>query len=228
MKKLLSIACAAAVIMLPSMASSQNVRLVPSKPSHYFYTPTAYVTKPFTLVASLHEISYSFPGRFELHASLLDNIGRINFGGKYGILDNMSVGAGLAYSLAHFGRGHHGIYDKPRFGTYLAIGLVNTPKVELAITPHTQLGYHISAGADFGIMGTPSEWVSIIGEVGSSFDFNDDLFYMNFDGGVRIHPPKIPYLQFDAGLDIEEFPVGHDGPTIAPYIDVIFCIMTNH
>jgi hypothetical protein len=230
MKKLLSIACAAAVLMLPSMASSQNVRLVPSKPSHLFYTPTAYVTKPFTLVASLHEISYSFPGRFELHASLLDNIGRINFGGKYGILDNLSVGAGLAYSLGHMGVGVHGIPNNahPRFGTYLAIGLLQTPTIELAITPHTQIGDRISAGADFGIMGTPTEWVSIIGEVGTSFDFHDDYFYLNFDGGVRIHPPKIPYLQFDAGIDIEEFPVGHDGPTVAPYLDVIFCIKTNN
>jgi hypothetical protein len=77
-------------------------------------------------------------------------------------------------------------------------------------------------------MGTPTEWVSIIGEVGTSFDFKDDYFYLNFDGGVRIHPPKIPYLQFDGGIDIEEFPVGHDHPTVAPYIDVIFCIKTNH
>ncbi len=230
MKKLLSIACATVAILMPSMANSQDVRLIPSKPSHYFYTPTAYVTKPFTLVASLHEISYSFPGRFQVHASLIDNIGRINFGGKYGILENMSVGAGLAYTLGHMGHGSHGIPSEadPRFGTYLAIGLVRTPTVECAITPHTQVGDRVSSGVDFGIMGTPSEWVSIIGEVGSSFDFHDDYFYLNFDSGVRIHPPKIPYLQFDGGIDIEEFPVGKRSPTVAPFIDVIFSIRTNN
>ncbi len=208
---------------------SQNLR--PSAPTHYFYTPTAYVNKPFCLTASLHEISYSFPGKFQVQASLLDNIGRSDFGGKYAILDNLSVGAGVAYNLAHLGRGKHGImardHAKPRFGTYLAIGLARKPNFECAITPHMQVGDRVSAGADFGLMGTPSEWVSFIAEVGTSFDFHDQYFYLNTDGGVRIHPPKLPFLYFDGGVDIEEFPIGHDSPSVAPYIDFIFAIRTN-
>jgi hypothetical protein len=229
MSKFVTIFSALLIVSFSQGAMSQQLRA--AKPTHYFYTPTAYVNKPFSLVASLHEISYSFPGNFQVQASLLDNIGRIDFGGKYGILDNLSVGAGLAYNLAHMGYGKHGImasdHAKPRFGTYLAIGLVKTTNFECAITPHTQIGDRVSAGADFGMMGTASTWVSFIAEVGTSFDFHDQIFYLNTDGGVRIHPPTIPFLSFDGGIDIEEFPVGHDSPSVAPYIDVIFAIKTN-
>ena len=208
---------------------SQNLR--PSKPTHYFYTPTAYVNQPFSLVASLHEISYSFPGRFQVQASLLDNIGRIDFGGRYGILDNLNVGAGLAYNLAHIGYGKHGImakdHAKPRFGSYLTYGFVRNPTFECAITPHMQIGDRLSIGTDFGLMGTPSQWVSFIMEIGTSFDFHDQIFYLNTDGGVRIHPPTIPFLSFDGGVDIEEFPVGHEAPSVAPFIDAIFAIKTK-
>jgi hypothetical protein len=229
MKRFILTNCALFLVSISLGIQSQELRA--SKPTHYFYTPTAYVNKPFSLVASLHEISYSFPGNFQVQASLLDNIGRVNFGGKYGFLDNLSVGAGLAYNLAHIGYGGHGIMAKdharPRFGTYLTYGFVRTNQFECAITPHIQIGNRVSTGVDFGLMGTPSDWVSFIAEVGTSFDFHDQYFYLNTDGGVRIHPPAIPFLSFDGGIDIEEFPVGHDSPTVAPYIDVIFAIKTN-
>jgi len=231
MNKTISILCAALITSFSINSFGEKLNLTASAPTHYFYTPTAYVNEPFDLVVSLHEISYSFPGRLQLQASILDNIGRLNFGGKYGILDNLSVGAGLAYNFAHIGLGKHGIMASdgahPRFGTYLAIGLARTEKFECAITPHIQIGDRISIGTDFGCMGTISNWISLIGEVGTSFDFHDQIFWLNFDGGARIHPPKIPFLQFDAGIDIEEFPVGHDHPTVAPYIDAIFSIQTN-
>ncbi len=208
----------------------QNIK--PAQPTHYFYTPTPYVNKPFSLVASLHEISYSFPGNFQIQASLLDNIGRVNFGGKYGVTENLSIGGGVAYNLAHFGSGKHGIMArdnaKARLGAYLTYGMVKLPTFEAAITPHTQIGDRVSMGVDFGLMGTASEWVSFIMEVGTSFDFHDDIFYFNTDGGVRIHPPTIPFLSFDLGIDIEEFPVGYDAPSVGPYIDVIFAIKTPH
>lgn len=237
MKTFLTIICALIIVSFSHGATSQQLRA--AEPTHYFYTPTAYVNKPFSLVASLHEISYSFPGNFQVQASLLDNIGRVDFGGKYGILDNLSVGAGLAYNLAHIGYGKHGIMSSdhapPRFGTYLTIGLARTNAFECAITPHIQIGRHdynsndfgVSTGADFGLMGTASTWVSFIAELGTSYDFHDQIFYLNTDGGVRIHPPTIPFLSFDAGVDIEEFPVGYDSPSVAPYIDVIFAIKTN-
>jgi hypothetical protein len=215
-----------------TMCLGENINLKAAAPTHYYYTPAAYVNEPFDLVVSLHEVSYSLPGRLQLQASILDNIGRVDFGAKYGILDNLSVGAGVAYNLAHIGIGKHGIMASdgahPRFGTYLAIGLARTQKFECAITPQMQVGDRISIGADFGLMGTISPWVSLIGEVGTSYDFHDQYFYLNFDGGTRIHPPKIPFMQFDAGVDIEEFPVGHDHPTVAPFIDAIFSIKTNH
>jgi hypothetical protein len=237
MKKFITGICALSIVSFSQADGIQQLRA--AKPTHYFYTPTAYVNKPFTLVASLHEISYSFPGKFQVQASLLDNIGRVDFGGKYQIIDNLSVGAGVAYNLAHIGYGKHGImasdHAPPRFGTYLAFGLVKTSNFECALTPHIQIGRHdygsndfgLSTGADFGMMGTPSSWTSFIAEVGTSYDFHDHIFYFNTDGGIRIHPPTIPFMSFDGGVDIEEFPVGHDAPSVAPYIDVIFAIRTN-
>lgn len=231
MNKIKKIACSMFMALISVNAFSANVNLVPASPTHYFYTPTAYVNEPFDLVVSLREVSYCLPGKFQIQASILDNIGRVNFGAKYGILDNLSVGAGLAYNFLHMGVGKHGImasdHAHPRFGTYLAIGLARTDKFECALTPQIQVGDRVSMGADFGLMGTISNWVSLIGEVGTSFDFHDHYFYLNIDGGARIHPPKIPFMQFDAGIDIEEFPVGHDHPTVAPFIDAIFSIKTN-
>lgn len=231
MNKTVSIICAMLITSFSINSFGEKLNLTASTPTHYFYTPTTYVNKPYDLVVSLHEISYSFPSRLQVQASILDNIGRVNLGGKYGISDNFSVGAGLAYNFAHIGVGKHGIMASdrayPRFGAYCAIGLSRTDKFECAITPHFQAGDRFSTGVDFGCMGTISDWISLIGENGTSFDFKSRYFWLNFDGGVRIHPPRIPFMQFDAGIDIEEFPVGHDHPTVAPYIDAIFSIQTK-
>jgi len=38
---------------------------------------------------------------------------------------------------------------------------------------------------------------SIIWEVGTSGDLTTSKFWFDTDGGVRIHPPSIPFLNFD-------------------------------
>jgi hypothetical protein len=184
-------------------------------------------------------MSYSLPGNLQLQASLFDNIGRINLGAKYGIVDNLSVGAGLAHSLLHMGDGAHGIpkWANPRFGAFLCYGFVKTPTFEAVITPQMQLFDHNSFGCDVGGMVTPNSFWSFIWEVGTSFDVNDhdELgndqvgFYFNTDGGIRIHPPAIPFLSFDGGVDVQEFKANatdpHTSATI--YFDAIFAMVTK-
>jgi hypothetical protein len=86
-------------------------------------------------------------------------------------------------------------------------------------------------------MGTPSDFWSIIWEIGTSFDVNDKDdngndhvgFYFNTDGGIRIHPPAIPFLSFDGGVDVQEFkvntPGAHTSATI--FFDAIFGMVTK-
>ena len=185
------------------------------------------------MVVSLHEISFSLPANLQLQASLFDNIGRINFGAKYGIQDNLSVGAGIASSLVHIGSGGHAIRpgDQARFGAFLCYEFVKTNTFEAVVVPHTQLFVHNSIGVDLGGMATPSDIWSIIWEVGTSFDLSDNPvgFWFNTDGGIRIHPPSIPFLSFDCGIDVQEFlvntPGAHTSPTI--YFDAIFAMVTK-
>ena len=209
-----------------SLCQASSIR--PAKPNHYFFTPTAYMNKPFELVGSLHESSYSLPYNFQAFGSWADNIGRINFGARYGILDNLSVAAGLAWSFITFDHGGHGIHHafQPRFGTYLCWGFVTTPNFEAALTPHVQLGDHISAGGDFGMMITPNEFWSVIGEFGFSFDFDDQIPYFNTIWGARVHPPDIPFLSFDCGLDFVESPPERFARRFWPFIDVVFTMKT--
>ena len=217
------------VAFLATVSFAQPSSITPSSPTHYFYTPAAYVNPPYHLVLSFHEISFSLPANLQLQASIMDNIGRVNFGAKYGLLDNLSIGAGMAYNLVHLGRGSHGIHDRPRLGLYLTYGFIGTSSFEMAVTPHSQIGTHFSIGADLGTMITPHEIWSIIAEVGTSVDVNDGLFYLNLDGGVRIHPPKIPFLSFDFGIDLEEFAVNSErvSPTVGVFIDVIFAMVVK-
>ena len=204
-----------------------------SRPTHYFYTPAAYVNPPFHLVASFHEISFGLPANLQLQSSIMDNVGRVDFGAKYGILENLAVGAGMAYNLVHLGRGKHGIMASdnamPRLGLYLTYGFVNTSSFEMAVTPHIQIGDRFSTGVDLGMMGTPHEFWSVIFEVGTSVDAHDKLFYFNTDGGIRVHPPQIPFLSFDAGIDLEEFAVNadHPRPSVGPFIDVVFAMIVK-
>jgi hypothetical protein len=82
-------------------------------------------------------------------------------------------------------------------------------------------------GVDFALMGTPSNFWSVIWEVGTSFDLTDSEFWVNTDLGIRIHPPTIPYLSFDAGIDLVEEDVSDYDPHVAPFFDVIFAINTK-
>jgi hypothetical protein len=74
----------------------QEIKITPAKPTHYFYTPTAHVNPANHLVLSLHELSFGLSHHLQVQASLFDNIGRINFGAKYGLTDDLALGAGLA------------------------------------------------------------------------------------------------------------------------------------
>ena len=110
------------------------------------------------------------------------------------------------------------------FPTY---GFVQT-EIEFAATPHTQIGERFSIGGDLGMMLTPHEFWSVILEFGLSVDTKDGLVYMNTDGGLRIHPPKIPFLSFDAGIDLEEFAVNNNpSPTVTVFFDVIFAMIVR-
>jgi hypothetical protein len=213
------------IAVATSAQSGEPQDITASHPTHYFYTPTPYVNNPYALVVGLHEISFALPYRLQVQGSIFDNIGRLNFALKYGLLDNLSVAAGLAHSLVHVGRGNHGIPHEasPRFGAFLCYGPVINENFELGLTPHTQLGDHISVGADLGTKITPNPMWAVILEVGSSLDATDEILYLNFDGGIRINPPSVSFLHFDLGVDLEEFPiVDHVKPTVTVYFDILF------
>jgi len=219
------------VLFAATVFGERDVKITASKPTHYFYTPTASVNPENHLVLSLHEVSFGLPQHLQVQASLFDNIGRVNFGAKYGIADDLAVGAGAAWSLASFG--HHGIKheDAARFGAYLCYEIVQNRKFEASVTGHTQLFNHNSIGCDLGLMATPSSMWSAIGEVGTSIDFTDSpaSFWFNMDGGLRVHPPSIPFLSFDGGIDIVEFVVNtpHAGTFVTIYLDAIFAMVVK-
>jgi hypothetical protein len=229
-----------ALLVTAAAAAERNreINITASQPTHYFYTPMAKVNPPYNLVVSLHEISFSLPDRLQVQASLFDNIGRVNFGAKYGITEDLAVGAGLAHSLLHMGDGAHGIpsWARPRFGAFLCYEFVETLGFEAAVTPHFQIFDHNSLGCDVGGMWKPSDIWSIIWEVGTSFDFNGSpqtpkttAFYFNTDGGIRIHPPSIPFLSFDGGIDVQEFQVNAPGAATSAtiFLDAIFAMVTK-
>jgi hypothetical protein len=166
-----------------------------------------------------------------VQASLFDNIGRINFGAKFGLTEDLAIGAGLASSLTSFG-GHGIKVESPaRFGAFLTYGLARSHTFEASITGHTQLFDHNSIGCDLGLMATPSSVWSLIGEVGTSIDLTDHpaTFWFNLDGGLRIHPPSVPFLNFDLGIDVIEFPINRKNARtdVALFIDVIFAMVTR-
>lgn len=217
------------IFALSASIFAESVAIRPSQPTHYFYSPTPYVNRSYDLVLGLHEIAFTLPAKLELEMSLVDNVGRVNFGAKYGLMSNLAIGAGMAWSFISSPNGGHAIlhYLSPRLGAYLCYGLTRSKSFEAAITPSIQIGDHTSAGVDFALMGTPSDVWSIIWEVGSSFDFNDALFYVNTDGGIRIHPPKIRFLNFDLGIDLVETCLNEYHPHVAPYFDLIFAMRTK-
>ncbi|MBN1601170.1 MAG: hypothetical protein JW915_06150 [Chitinispirillaceae bacterium] len=215
------------IAVLPSFAAQTTLRA--AKPTHYFYVPTAYLNNEFGLVVSLHEISFALPAKLQLHMSLLDNVGRLNFGARYGFADNLSIGAGMAWTFAQFPRGGHGIkhWADPRLGAFLAWGISKTSTFETCLVPQLQIGDHFSLGADFALKATPSSFWSFIWEFGTSLDLHDGELWINTDGGIRIHPPTIPFLSFDVGIDLVEENLSDYNPHVAPYFDVIFAIRTR-
>jgi hypothetical protein len=229
MMNILRAAVIFAVVLSTIIFGDEEIRITPAKPTHYFYTPTANVNPPYRLVLSLHEVSYSLPQHLQLQASLFDNIGRINFGAKYGFSDHLSLGVGIASTLATFGG--HGIQSGPpaRLGAFLAYGLVKHHSFEATITGHTQLFDNNSIGCDLGMMFTPSDIWSCIWEIGTSIDVTTNLFWFNTDGGIRIHPPSIPFMNFDLGLDVQEFPINGDNARtrVRLYLDVIFAMVAR-
>jgi hypothetical protein len=209
---------------------ADETTITSAQPTHYYFTPTANVNTPYSLVVSLHEISFSFPDNLQIQASIFDNVGRLAFGAKYGILDNLSVGAGLANTAVHIGNGH-AIHDAAsRFGAYLTYGFIKNPTFEAAITPNMQLFNNNSIGCDLGGMLTPSSIWSIIWEVGTSGDLTTSKFWFDTDGGVRIHPPSIPFLNFDGGVVVSDFVVNQPHPSTSAtiYFDAIFAMKVLH
>jgi hypothetical protein len=229
-KRLLVIG-SAFVFLTSGIGSSQTITA--SKPTHYFFSPTPYVNNPYDLVISLHEISFTLPAHLELQSSILDNVGRMNLGAKYGFTDRFCIGAGMAWSFVTFEKGGHGIKHEfsPRLGLLASYGFVRSQNFEANITPQMQIGDHFSLGVDFSLMGTPHPFWSIIWELGTSLDLSekpDPAFYINTDAGVRIHPPAIPFLNFDVGIDLVEARLDSNyAPHVFPYFDVIFAMKTK-
>ena len=218
--------CIVLAIFIFNGFCASETTITASGPTHYFFTPMAQVNPPYSLVVSLHEISFSFPNNLQVQASIFDNIGRLAFGAKYGIYDNLSVGAGLANTLVHIGNGH-AIHDAAsRFGAYMCYGFIKNPTFEAAVTPNMQLFDHNSIGCDLGGMVTPSSIWSIIWEVGTSGDLTTSKFWFDTDGGLRIHPPSIPFLNFDAGVVVSDFIVNDPRPSTSAtiYFDAIFAM----
>lgn len=220
--------CIVLVFLVILTENIQATRLQPSRPTHYFYTPTAYLNEPFDLVASFRELSWTLPQNLQVHLSLIDNIGRVCLGMRYGIADNLSVGGGLAYSLIK-GAAGHGIHKpaKGRLGLYLTYGVIQDSQIEFAVTPHTQIGDRVSAGSDFSFMYTPSEYWSFISEVGLSVDFKDMLPWLNVIGGGRFHIPQLPLFSFDLGVELAEAPMENYEPEAKAFLDLIFTMKTK-
>ncbi len=161
----------------------------------------------------------------------MDNIGRINAGGKFAIAENVSVGAGLAYSLGHLGTGRHGIRrgSNPRLGLFVAYGIVLNEVTQAVVTPHTQIGDRFSAGCDFGFHAWVVDMWAVMLETGTSIDFSEHRgprLYIFGIGGVRINPPSIPFMYFDFGINLTEWPPGHRPPRAGVFLDATFTIIT--
>ncbi|MDD5675888.1 MAG: hypothetical protein PHC61_17085 [Chitinivibrionales bacterium] len=243
MKKLMiaAIACCA----LFSAVFSQEPKA--SQPTHYFLGPTPQVNNLYDFVFSLHEISLGLGSGLQVQASLLDNIAGVDLGIKYALSPTMALGGGLAHSLVDAGNWWHNdyYYNYPDFyglGAFLACGLANSKNLQMTITPNVQInGYGIGVGGIFSLMSTPAPVWSLIGE--GSFSFVIPAPFVNFilDGGLRIHPPQIPFLSFDLGLAFDWWagpdhysymgasfnPVHPQGYSISPYFDFILAFAFN-
>jgi hypothetical protein len=215
-----------------SAASNSNVTLRPAKPTHYLYMPMARVNPPGHMVVGLHEFSYAMPGKLQIQASLLDNIGKTCLAAKYGLARDMAIGGGLAWTIANLDEKrnwHHGVphYADPRLGLFLTYDIAESKNVGMAVTPHTQIGDHFSLGADFGMRITPVNFWSFLWETGVSVDITDGELYLYGIGGLRIHPPTVPFLFIDVGVGTNEFKMSEFKPGPKVFIDAMVCFITG-
>jgi len=221
----------AIVLFLQVATSAQTVTIRASKPTHYYFTPAGYVNDPYDLVIGLHELSFAMPGGLAIQASLLGSIGRLNFGAKWMFTPGMSLGVGLAshtFENRYYDR-HIGNYD--HIGAYLALQLSRTSRFESVVVPVLILGDHLAAGVDFGLYAKPTNVWGVIFEAGIIGDhYADNLeVRLNMAGGLRINPPKFPFLYIDFGIDAGEFTVTDNSDRIDPriYFDLSFAMKTN-
>jgi len=218
---------AVGIFAASAFAAGNAVTVRPSGPTHYMFTPMAQVNGPYHIVTGLHELSFALPYRLQIQASIIDNIGKTNFGIKYGLADNLSIGGGLAGSLIDMGE--HGIWQgEERVGLYLTYGISNSKRLDMAVTPHIQIGDRVSLGADLGIMMSPTDIWSFMLEFGLSADTHKDDggLYLFTAGGLRLNFPAIPFMYFDVGVATNEFSVkGGIKPVV--FIDIMACFITN-
>jgi hypothetical protein len=203
-----------------------------AQPTHYLFMPTARVNEPGGLVLGLHEISYALPGRLQLQASLLDNIGRLNLAAKYGFNHSLAGGVGLASTLISgdfVDNGPHGVPEnaRARIGGFLAYEF-GREHYGLVLVGHTLIGDHFSIGADLGGRITPSRVWSFLWETGISADLSDKGIYLYGIGGLRFNV-GVPGLFVDVGVQAVEFNVkqfGNGKPNAGLFLDVMYCINT--
>jgi len=224
-KKIFTIFAILALCTAASAAANSNIKLRPAKPTHYLYMPMAKVNPPGHLVLGFHELSYALPGNLQVQASVIDNIGRTCLAAKYGFAGNMAIGGGLAATLVNMG--HHGIHGgDARVGLFFTYDLQESRRFGMAITPHTQIGERFSLGMDFGLRVTPVDFWSFLWEIGSSVDVENGLWLYTI-GGLRIHPPAVPFLSVDVGVQAREFNVNNFRTRADAYIDIMFSFVTG-
>jgi hypothetical protein len=169
------------------------------------------------------------PGHLLVQASIMDNIGRTNLALKYGFASNMAIGGGLASSLVDLG--HHAIHHGgERVGMFFVHDLVNTSNHAMSYVPNVQIGEgRLSAGVDFGMRFTPVNFWSFIWEAGISLDTRDSGLYLYGVGGLRIHPPTVPFLYITVGIATQECELDlTNNPNVAPavYFDIMIAFKT--
>lgn len=219
-------AAAVLVLVLTGGAFAKNSV---TEPTHYLFMPTAHVNRPGELVLGLHEISYAFPGKLQIQASILDNIGRLNLAAKYGFHRDLAGGVGLASTFISgdfVENGAHGVPEnaRARVGAFLTYEF-GRPYYGLVLTGHTQIGDHFSIGADLGGRITPSSVWSFLWETGISVDLTDKLIYLYGICGLRFNV-AVPGLFIDVGAQALEFNLkefGKGKPHAGVFFDVMYC-----
>jgi len=218
-------------LAIPAWPQAFVLDPVAGRPSHLMYTPLPNINSKGSLVLMLHEISYSLDGRLALQLSLVESIGHVDFGVRYQLGSNTTVGGGLSDWLGfshgpprgHFyysrqDRYYYNRYRGKRLGAYLNGALTSSSKSASTYTLHTQLGSIISLGLDIGFINQTAKMWSLMLELGSSLnieagqdlDRDDGTMVITGTGGIRIVPPPVPYLFIDVGLTPLSFIIGND------------------